>query len=107
MPIYKYCCKCGKLIPYTPRSLCTNCLNKRQSDYNRFQRDKKSDRFYHSRQWKALSKTILAKANYKCALCGGLAVEVHHIKDIRSHWELRLDSDNLIPLCTACHNAQR
>lgn len=105
--IYKYCTKCGGLMPYNGKSLCSNCLPDRQKDYNRCRRDRKADRFYHSAQWKRISRAVLARANYKCAVCGGLAVEVHHIKDIRSHWQSRLDVNNLMPLCTACHNAQR
>ena len=107
MPIFKYCTACKKLTQYNGKSLCPDCEAKRQIAYNKNKRDVKADRFYHSKQWKSLSKAVLAKAGYKCALCGGLAVEVHHIKDIRSHPELSLDVKNLMPLCTACHNAQR
>lgn len=92
---------------YNGHSMCDRCEKLRPKEYNAFERDKKADAFYHSAKWKKLSKLVLMKAGYKCAICGGLAVEVHHIKDIRSNWELRLDINNLMPLCTACHNAQR
>lgn len=94
-------------MPYSSKSLCDSCRDKRQSDYNKLQRDKKTDRFYHSSKWKKLSKLVLARANYRCAICGGLACEVHHIREVRSHWDLRFDINNLMPLCTACHNSQR
>lgn len=107
MPIYKYCTKCENLMLYNGKSLCNSCANERQKKYNKYQRDEKADKFYHSVKWKRLSLMVLARAGYKCAECGGLACEVHHIKDIRSNWELRFDIDNLMPLCTACHNAKR
>ena len=107
MPIFKYCTACKKLMQYNGKSLCPDCEAKRQINYNKNKRDKNADRFYHSKQWKSLSKAVLAKAGYKCALCGGLAVEVHHIKEIRTNPELSLDPSNLIPLCTSCHNSQR
>ncbi len=31
--IYKYCTKCGGLMPYNGKSLCSNCLPDRQKDY--------------------------------------------------------------------------
>ncbi len=107
MSIFKYCTECKKLMQYNGKSLCTDCEAKRQTTYNKNKRDRKADRFYHSKQWKSLSKAVLAKAGYKCALCGGLAVEVHHIQDVRTHPQLRLMPSNLMPLCTACHNSQR
>lgn len=94
-------------MPYSGHSLCSVCRPERQKNYNRNKRDKKADKFYHSKQWKELSRAVLIRAGYKCAICGGLATEVHHVKDIRTHWELRLDIKNLQPLCTACHNSQR
>ena len=107
IPIVKYCTRCGKLIPYTGKSLCPDCQSKRQQRYNKYERDQKADRFYHSKEWKKLSKAVLAKAGYRCAVCGGLATEVHHIKEVRTHWRLRFDANNLMPLCTSCHNLQR
>lgn len=32
------------------------------------------------------------------------AIEVHHIKELREHPELSLTDENLISLCTQCHN---
>ena len=110
----KYCTKCGKLMIYNGRNLCDECLSKvneirKDNDriYNRRIRNKKSDQFYHSKEWKTLSKIVLAKADYKCAICGGLAVEVHHIKEINVDWNERFNLNNLMPLCTSCHNKQR
>lgn len=107
MPIYKFCTKCKQPFPFCTSSLCPECRKKNGADYNKHQRDRNADRFYHSKEWKKVSKAVLAKAGYKCAVCGGLAVEVHHIKEIRTDWDLRFDPANLMPLCTSCHNKQR
>ena len=32
------------------------------------------------------------------------AEEVHHIQELKEHPELGLDDDNLVSLCTQCHN---
>lgn len=91
--------------------MCDECrekYNKNQSrEYNRFRRDRRADKFYHSKEWKVLSKLVLLKADYKCAECGGLATEVHHKKAVADDWDERLNVDNLVALCTACHNKQR
>lgn len=52
------------------------------------------------------SKAFLQAARYKCSLCGGLAVEVHHVKPIQSDagWVERLEWSNLEALCIGCHN---
>lgn len=112
--ILKKCTVCGKFFQYNGHSKCPECAektakNRRQNDkiYNQKYRNKESDRFYHSAEWKRLSKLVLARANYRCAVCGGLATEVHHIKEVRECPEKRLDPSNLMPLCTSCHNKQR
>lgn len=113
--IIKRCTKCGKYFPYCSSSLCPECREvrqRKQSDklYNQKIRNKETDRFYHSRAWKELSKRILLKANaigQGCAVCHGLATEVHHIEEVKDCPEKRLDESNLIPLCTKCHNSMR
>lgn len=109
--IVKYCTKCKKVMAYNGHSMCDECrkeYEKSQSrEYNRFRRNRRSDNFYHSKEWKDLSRLVLARANYRCADCGGLAVEVHHEVEISECWEKRFDISNLTPLCTSCHNKRR
>ena len=85
----------------------------KRAKYNR-QRDPKYSRFYNSKDWKILSRTKLQSCGYKCEArvadeCKRkqqLAVEVHHIKPIKTKegWDLRLEWDNLMGVCMACHN---
>lgn len=112
----KTCKRCGKLI-YYPNIYCDNCkpiveqekveegkaINKR--DYAK--RNKKYERFYHSKAWKRLSNDYLTKQVF-CEHCGQLATEVHHIEPIQtpSGWTKRLEWSNLSALCIKCHNKQ-
>lgn len=113
--IIKICTKCGKTFRFNGKSLCNTCYGllhkqeRKQSDkvYNQKYRNKQSDRFYHSAEWKRLSRFVLRNADYRCAVCGGLATEVHHIEEITVAWDKRFDIDNLMPLCVSCHNRQR
>ena len=66
---------------------------------------------YNDKKWKAKSKAILRRDNYECRECrkyGRIrtATTVHHIKHVDEFPELAFDNDNLISLCSACHNKQ-
>ena len=80
--------------------------------------------FYASRAWERKRLEILRRDHYECQECrrrieearqSGVslpprerkirrAVQVHHIKTLKDHPELRLDSDNLISVCHECHD---
>lgn len=125
--LLKACPRCKRMIPHG-LPYCADCApiaeaqraeakerraeykrKKYNKDYNR-QRDPKYQAFYGSKEWKITSRTKLQNAKYKCEAkldcCQGLAVEVHHIKALKTAegWDRRLDWDNLQAVCTACHN---
>ena len=127
--VVKPCPRCKRMIP-RGWAYCPDCApiaeaqrteareraveykrKKYNKQYNR-QRDPKYLTFYRSKEWKITSRAKLQQAGYKCQAklegCTGLAVEVHHIKPIQTEegWDLRLDWDNLEPLCTSCHNGR-
>ncbi len=86
--------------------------------------DKEVKKFYNSKQWKQKRPDILRRDCYECQDCrkrledaraAGIrlhgadtkirrAEQVHHIKELKEHPELALDDENLISLCTICHN---
>ena len=71
----------------------------------------KYSQFYNSVQWRTLRNQKFYDANGLCELClkDGIineAREIHHIVPIEKDWNKRLDYDNLIALCSDCHNAQ-
>lgn len=127
--LLKACPRCKRMIPHG-LPYCAECApiaaaqreenrerkaehrrKKYAKEYNR-RRDPKYLEFYRSKEWKITSRAKLQEAGYKCKArlpgCQGLAVEAHHIKPIQTAegWELRLDWDNLEPVCTACHNGR-
>lgn len=121
--LYSLCNRCGERIPYREK-YCDKCLpvvmeekqhkykiksNKYYSD--RYKKDKEHDSyrlFYSSSAWKNKRKEILDKYDYRCAICSELynitpATDIHHILNLRDHYDLRLENDNLIPLCVEHH----
>lgn len=81
----------------------------RHRHYDQYQRDQQAAAFYKSVPWRRVREQALLKTHGLCAYCLEnkkivLADMVHHQKPIRTHWELRLQLDNLIPLCHTCHN---
>ena len=72
--------------------------------------DPKYRTFRNSKEWRVLSRAKLQDCGYKCEArlegCTRLAVEVHHIKPIKTPegWEARLEWDNLMGVCIGCHN---
>ena len=88
-------------------------------------------RFYKSKEWIRLKRSILKENHYECAECRRHGVitrydvgeggqkrplsTVHHVCHVRDHPELALSrwyknyetgemEQNLIPVCKACHN---
>lgn len=129
MALLKACPRCRRLIPHG-LPYCADCApiaaaerqakqehraeylaKKYNKRYNQ-RRDPKYQTFYRSKAWKMTSRAKLQAAGYKCEAklsgCTRLAVEVHHIKPIRTEegWDRRLDWDNLEAVCTACHNGR-
>ncbi|MDE6707865.1 MAG: HNH endonuclease [Oscillospiraceae bacterium] len=121
---YKFCPRCKKLIPHG-LAYCSECKPlaeqalQEKIQYNKAMRQKKYSsrrnskytKFYHSKDWKNLSRYKLEQVAWKCEAhlderCTSVAVEVHHIKPIQTEegWNLRLDWDNLEAVCTHCHN---
>ena len=121
--LYSLCGRCGTRIPYRSK-YCDKCLSVvmeekqhrhkvKSSKYNadRYSRDRENNSyrlFYSSKAWREKRKEILDKYDYRCAICNELykftpATDVHHILNLRDHYDLRLDGDNLIPLCNEHH----
>ena len=121
------CPRCKSLIPVgiaycdtcrpVAEAQATEAIERRQAykraKYNKAynqRRDSKYLTFYRSKEWRLLSRTKLQDCGYKCQAklegCKGLAVEVHHVKPIKTEegWDERLEWDNLMGVCVACHN---
>ncbi|MCT3348933.1 HNH endonuclease [Lactobacillus hominis] len=69
-----------------------------------------NNEFYHSKEWRRLRKQALDRDHRLCQVClrkGKLtfATTVHHIKPIRAFKGQKLELDNLLTVCPACHNS--
>lgn len=77
----------------------------------------KVSKFYESRQWKQLSRQVIAEYHGECFLCRQQkkltrAVLVHHVRPLREYPELAYSRTyrdkggeyiQLMPLCFECH----
>jgi 5-methylcytosine-specific restriction endonuclease McrA len=75
---------------------------------------RREDRFRWCAAWKRKRSEIVERDGYLCQSCfHGLppegkgittaGLEVHHIDSLKGNWRARLDSRNLITLCSSCH----
>jgi len=75
------------------------------------------NRFYYTKEWKAVRLLALKRDHYNCKRCSGEwdshipikrvaykeAKYVHHIKALKDHPELCITLENLVSLCFSCH----
>ena len=64
--------------------------------------------FYHTSKWQNKRKQIMRRDHNQCMMCRDKgrftrASTVHHLKHLRDYPELALTDDNLISLCSGCH----
>lgn len=66
--------------------------------------------FYRSKDWQTARAMRIAYAHGLCEICGAVGTEVHHKVHITpknvSDPSVTLSQDNLILLCTECHNRE-
>ncbi|RDV26279.1 HNH endonuclease [Lysinibacillus capsici] len=65
--------------------------------------------FYKTKVWRSKRKKILRRDNYECQECRRYgksrpATTVHHCNPLETHPQWRLESWNLLSLCSACHD---
>ncbi|WP_134705103.1 HNH endonuclease [Ammoniphilus sp. YIM 78166] len=77
--------------------------------YDDYLRDQKARSFYQSIEWQRTRLKALMRDHHLCQHCLRdkrikPADMVHHVNEVRKHWEQRLVLSNLISLCNACHN---
>lgn len=77
------------------------------------QSDNKSkiEKFYQSIKWKRVRNYKRALARGVCEICGKAGWEVHHIVPVTiknvDDPDISLNLNNLMLLCTSCHNSMR
>ena len=104
--LVKICSKCGKKI--AQGETCT-CQKQRHQFYNRYNRDRIKDTFYHSLSWSKVSKMAKERANgldeylleYEKQIVPGSLT--HHIFELSDRADLSLSMDNLIYVSARTH----
>ena len=104
---------CNELIDFK-ETYCNKhkeLINQSNKDYERYrtERDKTYIKFYQSREWKNLRKSVMLEQDGLCQEClrqgyykaGKIA---DHIIELKDDWDKRLDKDNIEILCHSCHN---
>ena len=81
---------------------CPKCKKINNKIYDRNKRDKESNKFYHSVEWKKV-RLIVLNNNPFCIDCGKPADTVDHIIAIKKGGS-KLDANNLQSMCKSCHN---
>lgn len=106
---------CPNLVEY-PRVYCSahqeyedGLKAARNKMYDKRRADDKEYKFYKSSKWIKFRNYIMQRDHHLCQIClqnNKLtdATVVHHIKPVRECWELRLKENNVIAVCTECHN---
>lgn len=107
MPIYKRCSRCGRRL--LSGSTCP-CIKERHKEYDRYSRDRKSQQYYHSKEWMMVREAVLDMDGgidvylYMKEGKAVLADTVHHIVPLKDDWNKRNDMDNLISLSADTHS---
>lgn len=57
-------------------------------------------------KWEQVRNQILERDDYKCVICGKPATQVHHIHLRSKRKDLMYEKNNLVSLCSKCHQHQ-
>lgn len=110
-------------VPFLTNTMlksCSYCGRIHDSKYDCGKRPKKfkkkyeKDAFRSSYAWQRKTEEIKARDNHLCQVCirnlygtiarlNSIGLSVHHAISLKENYELRLDNNNLITLCTKHH----
>ena len=105
-----------KACPYCGRIHEKNFRCEKKPERYSGQRGSREDLFRWGYDWKLKREHILRRDRYLCRAClarlpgtntplNNKDLSVHHIRPLKTNWELRLADENLITLCRYHHEA--
>ncbi|MDT0703917.1 HNH endonuclease signature motif containing protein [Mammaliicoccus sciuri] len=79
------------------------------NNYKHGRKEYQYDWFYHSSAWRTIRQMALERDNHLCQMCLEQneindAEIVHHIVYVNEDFEKALDLNNLMCVCSSCHN---
>lgn len=107
----KACKYCGKI--HEIKEICDKKPVK-VFNYKKYKKDSREDKFRWTQAWQHKRDFIKARDKYLCQAClnnmqgtklrlNTERLSVHHIKSLKTDFDLRLDESNLITLCNMHH----
>ncbi|MBZ5203209.1 HNH endonuclease [Planomicrobium chinense] len=98
---------CRNFIAFT-RTYCEK--HEPNKEYNQARRryDNTYIKFYKTRAWLKLRRIALMRDDFMCKTCerNGIIKEaqlVHHLIEVKTDWDKRLELENLESICESCH----
>lgn len=93
------CSRCGRIHEWGKCPIKAPAYREQRTEIRKFR---------SSAQWQRKRVQILERDHYLCRMCLAQGIvkqgnEVHHIVKIRANENLKLDDQNLVTLCHACH----
>ena len=87
---------------------CPQCSKQYNKQYTATLRAKDRQKIYNSKQWRDVRELALLRDDLICIHCKDKniitkATEVHHIQYLEHRIDLAYDLDNLISVCSKCH----
>ena len=87
---------------------CPQCSKQYNKQYTATLRAKDRQKIYNSKQWRDVRELALLRDCMLCQVClknkiQTKATEVHHIQYLEHRIDLAYDLDNLISVCSKCH----
>jgi len=106
---------CNELVEMKDRYCTAHRIEKKEAvkqknrRYDEKLRNKKHDKFYHSKAWKSVRDMAMKQTGGLCVECLKLGMTVKadvvdHIIPLEKDYSLRLNLTNLQPLCHSHHN---
>ena len=102
----RICTVCGRKVE---QGKTCSCQSRRQKEYDRDNRDKKSAAFYHSKSWRLLREAVKARAqfadeyilHYEHKIVEGRIA--HHIIPVHERPDLALNARNIVYVSDKTH----
>lgn len=113
MPVYRKCTECGKKV--LEGTLCKCEIEKRKESYRDYKHrrlqdkeEKERQKFYSGSSWLRLSENVKKHYFGLCVMCWFKdqiqeSKYTHHIETMKDRFDMRLNEDNLIALCSHHH----